>query len=229
MRECAGMTEHIVHRFDDELHQLHGQVIAMAKLVLAQTRAALALAVGGDTGDAAGFADKERAIDNYEVGIDDAAVSLIARRGPVASDLRTIMAMSKMASDLERIGDEAVTLTELADEWSSSGAMLVDFGDESEWAASLLQQAVDVLEQLDVDQAVQMESDQAKLVEPFRSTISRLAALDQDGNASPGDAVLRALAVRCIERIGDHTCNLCEHVVYLGRGIDVRHQSTGND
>jgi phosphate transport system protein len=218
------MTDHIVHRFDDEMRQLHGQVIAMARLVLEQTRAALALAVSGDSAAVAGFADNEDRVDDYEVRIDDAAVSLIARRGPMASDLRTIIALSKMATDLERIGDEALTLTELAGKWSGNGPMLSDFGDETDWATSLLQRAVAMLEPLDVVQAAAMQSDEAKLVEPFRSSIAQLADLEQDNPGRAGDAVLRALAVRCIERIGDHTCNLCEHVVYLGRGIDVRHQ-----
>lgn len=218
------MSDHIVHRFDDEMRQLHGQVIAMARLVLEQTRAALALAVSGDSAALTGFADKEDRVDDYEVSIDDAAVSLIARRGPVASDLRTIIALSKMATDLERIGDEAVTLTELVGKWSGSGAMLADFGDETDWATSLLQRAVAMLEPLDVVQAAAMESDQTRLVEPFRSSIAQLADLEHANPGRAGDAVLRALAVRAIERIGDHTCNLCEHVVYLGRGIDVRHQ-----
>jgi len=217
------MTDHIVHRFDDELRQLHGQVLAMARLVLEQTRAALTRAVSGDVQAVAEFGSKEKAVNQYELRIDDAAVSLIARRGPVAMDLRTVMAFAKMATDLERIGDEALTLTELAAQWSGDGALLTEFREESEWATTLLQRALSVLEQLDVEQAIQMESEQARLVEPFRSSIARLAALEQ--HESAGNAVRHALAIRCIERIGDHTCNLCEHVVYLGRGIDVRHQS----
>lgn len=211
------MTEHIVHRFDDELRQLHEQVMTMARLVEEQARAALS---GG--GATAGFDDKEQTIDNYELSIDEAAVTLIARRGPMASDLRAVIAFSKMATDLERIGDEAANLNALAAQWSGGDGLLGDFADETEWAAQLLQRAVSVLQTLDAARAEEMEAGQAKLVEPFRSTIARLVALDQQ--QSTRDAALRALAARSMERIGDHTCNLCEHVVYLARGFDVRHQ-----
>lgn len=216
------MTEHIVHRFDDELSQLHSQVMAMASLVVEQTQAALGHAVSGIPVDAADFVDKEKTINEHDLAIDGAAVSLIARRGPLALDLRTVMAMSKMTTDLERIGDEAATLNELTTQWSGSGGLLGECLGESDWASQLLQRTVTVLETFDVVQAEEIESSQAKLVEPFRTTIAQLAALEQQENA--GDAVLRALAVRCIERIGEHACNLCEHVVYLGRGVDVRHQ-----
>lgn len=219
------MTEHIVHRFDDELRHLHAQVLAMGELALEQTKAALALAVGGDAASADTLAAKEQQVNTFELQIDEAAIALIARRGPMASDLRTVMALSKMTTDLERIGDEAMRLTELAGNWSGDGSLLDDFRQEADWARELMQRAVGILASLDADAAFDMEERQAQLVEPFRTSIAQLVSLQ--AHESAGDAVLHALAVRCIERIGDHACNLCEHVVYLGRGEDVRHQSSG--
>lgn len=216
------MTEHIMHRFDEELSQLHRQVESMAGLVLDQTQAAIACGVTGDTASANEFADREQRIDGHELAIDKATVFLLARRGPVALDLRTVMAISKMTTDLERIGDEALALYELAGQWQAEGSLLDEFREESDAVLQLLQRTLVMLETFDVMMAEEIVRDQTQLTEPFRIILNRFAALEQ--HPSAGSAVLRALALRCIERIGDHACNLCEQVVYLGRGIDVRHQ-----
>ena len=97
---------HTVHRYDGELNNLHLRALEMGGLVLDQVRHALRALQDKDTGFANTVLEREHEVDNLELGIDDDVITMIAKRGPVARDLRVIMSISKTITDLERVGDE---------------------------------------------------------------------------------------------------------------------------
>src|SRR5688572_24835862 len=100
------MEGHTSRSFDGALAALHVRVLEMGGLVLDQVREAARAFTEWDQECASRVLDRERIVNNYDVTVDGELLTLIARRQPVASDLRTIIAMSKAVGDLERAGDE---------------------------------------------------------------------------------------------------------------------------
>ena len=107
-------TEHISKQFETDLDTTRTRVLQMGGLVESQLMAAIeALSTGSDE-VINRVVDTERRVNTHEKEIDDACVHVVARRQPAASDLRLIMGVSKIVTDLERIGDEAVQIARYA-------------------------------------------------------------------------------------------------------------------
>ena len=101
---------HTVRRYDGEQGDLHGRLVAMGRLVLRQVKDAVEAFQGRDAALAQQVISLDHEVDQLEVATDGEIVDIIARRSPLGSDLRWVLAVSKSVSDLERIGDEAVKL-----------------------------------------------------------------------------------------------------------------------
>jgi phosphate transport system protein len=165
-------------------------------------------------------------IDQDEIGIDELAFLILARRQPVASDLRFVMLALKVVTDLERIGDLAVNIAKRV-------------RDLSRFPVSPMQDRIELLAQrvlgalqLALDAFVHADAERAeKVIEGDRDidalNMHVIADVISGGDAEDVHAVARALALssvsRYLERIGDHATNIAEMVIYFVRGRDVRH------
>ena len=126
---------HTVHRYDGELNNLHLRVLEMGGLVLDQVRHALRALQEKDTSFANTVLEREHEVDNLELGIDDDVITMIAKRGPVARDLRVIMSISKTITDLERVGDEAHGRPGVGHDQLRDGQIQRPFGQDGHGAA----------------------------------------------------------------------------------------------
>ena len=104
---------HTIHRYDGELNHLHTLVLEMGGLALDQVNAVLRTISEKNLALAHLALKREPEIDHLELKIDNEITTIIARRSPVASDLRVTMSFSKAVTDLERIGDEAARMADI--------------------------------------------------------------------------------------------------------------------
>lgn len=221
---------HSVRRFDGELNSLHTQVLEIAGLVMDQARLALRALHDRDLEAARKVMRRERDVDTLEVKVDEQIVAMLARRAPLALDLRIIISFSKMVTHLERIGDEAMRVADLCLRLYETGvklddnALLSDAYAMGRGAERLLSDALGLIDTLDAGRADELLADQGRLQREFETGLRRLASLAQNDTRTVAQAIDAVLVMKALERIGDHARNLAEYVVYIVRGTDVRHQ-----
>jgi phosphate transport system protein len=217
---------HTSREFDRELRTLRDKLLAMGGRAEQQiARAVEAMVTRNDAIAAQVIADDET-IDNDEIGIDELAFLILARRQPVASDLRFVMLALKVVTDLERIGDLAVNIAKRVRDLSR-----FPVSDAQGRIASLSQRVLAAL-QLALDAFVHADAERAERVIDGDKDIDALntrviSEVISSADSDDQHVVARALALssvsRYLERIGDHATNIAEMVIYFVRGRDVRH------
>jgi phosphate transport system protein len=223
------MEGHTVHRYDGELNTLHITMLKMAGLVLEQTKLAVQALRNKDLPLAYEVIEHEQDVDSMELEIDQEILALIARRGPVAGDLRVLMSFSKAVTDLERIGDEAARIAHLTvsiydnERSDPSATLLRDIGSMGALAIHTLEQSIEVFDSLDADRAELLANADDELDEEFQSGLRRLATFILEDARNLGHAIHITVILKALERVGDHATNLAEYVVFLLRGKDIRH------
>lgn len=221
---------HTVQRYDGELSSLHMLVVEMGGLVLGQVEAALQALREKDISEARQVIERDHDVNAREVKADEEIVSVIARRAPVARDLRTIMSMSKAIADLERIGDEAAKIASIIlniydnDRSDPSAFLMRDIYTMGNLAVGMLREALEVFDNLDADHAEAVATGNTEMDAEFQSSIRRLATFIMEDSRNLGHAINIVLIIKALERVGDHSRNIAEYVVYLIKGKDVRHR-----
>ncbi|MFZ2234884.1 MAG: phosphate signaling complex protein PhoU [Dokdonella sp.] len=220
------LSPHISRHLGSELDEVRQNVLAMGGLVEEQLVAALRGLVNGSVSSASEVSDREALINAADVDIDGQCAQIIARRQPAASDLRLVLTIMKMVGDMERIGDEAKRIGRLADKVvDSEGAddTSVALAGLGENVRDMLRSSLDAFARLDPEQAlVVMRRDRA-VDATYRETLATITARMQSQPERIPTELDRLWAARSLERIGDHCKNLCEYVIYLVNGKDVRH------
>lgn len=225
---------HTVQRYDGELNNLHLRVLEMGGLVLDQVRHSLRSLRDKDPSFANTVLERENEVDKLEVEIDDDVITVIAKRGPVARDLRVIMSISKTITDLERIGDEAARVAHLAKGIYESernhpgGHLMRDVITMGHLALEMLQESLGSFDSLNATHARALVCRENELDIEFQSSLRRLATFLLEDARNVGHAIHIVLLIKAIERIGDHARNIAEYVIYLIKGEDVRHQQLEN-
>jgi len=220
---------HTSREFERELRTLRERLLAMGGRAEQQiARAIQALSRRDETLAAQVIAEDAR-IDQDEREIDELAFLILARRQPVASDLRFVMFATKIVTDLERIGDLAVNIAKRQRDVSRYAPA------DSFPRIELLAQKVLAALQAALDAFTADDPDRAQAVIDGDLEIDALnmhviADVIAQGAGNVQD-VARSLALssvsRYLERVGDHATNIAEMVIYFVRGRDVRHDATG--
>jgi phosphate transport system protein len=226
--ETADLSHHISHRYNEELDRLRTRVLAMGGVVEQQLQRAVTALVEGDSALGESVALEDYKVNDMEISIDEECSRLLAIRAPTAGDLRVILSMIKTVTDLERIGDEAEKVGSIA----SRLATTERFGDTyrelkhiGRLASEMVRDSLDAYARLDADAAVEIAR-RDRLVDEEYEALQRqcITFMMEDPRA-----IRRALdllwVVRALERVGDHAKNLCEYVIYMVHGRDVRHVS----
>ncbi len=220
---------HIVQRFDAQLGSLKGLVLEMGQLVLQQLREAQAALQAGDTGVARQVVQRDRDINALDMRGQELCLELLATRQPVASDLRFVMAMSQAINNLERAADETKKLgrTVLA-VYTDGGmepvaAIFSDTERMTELAAGLLEDALEAVQELDVDKAVAVVQGDQLLNDTFQAGLRRLATFLFEDARNVRHVIEAVFVLKALERIGDHASNIAEFVIYAVKGKDVRY------
>jgi len=224
------MEGHTVQRYDGELNNLHIEMLEMGGLALDQVRKSINSLKTENIALAHEVMQREHSVDEFELKLDEEIVSVIARRGPMARDLRILMSFSKSVADMERIGDEAarianLTLIMLENNRSFPGTMLMrDIQTMGLLAINFLERALIVFDTLDIERADSFIDNHSELDMEFRSSLRRLATFVLEDARNVGHAINITQVIKSLERIGDHARNLVENVIYLQKGEDIRHQ-----
>ncbi|WP_455365440.1 phosphate signaling complex protein PhoU [Kaarinaea lacus] len=225
------MEGHTVHRFDGELNNLHMLILEMGGLVLDQVRQSIKAVTEKNIEAARLVIQREPEVDALEVKIDEENIVVIAKRCPVAKDLRITTAVSKGVTDLERIGDEAARIANQAlqlygsDTSDPSNHLLRDIKPMGNLSLGMLQEALDIFDTFDVTRARILAKGNVELDEEFQSSLRRLATFVLEDARNVGHTINVTLIIKALERIGEHARNMAEYVIYLVKGEDVRHQT----
>ena len=224
--EHQDISHHWSRRFNAELEAVRNNVMTMGGMVEEQLRRAVQALEKGDSELGEEVVRDDHKVNRLEVAIDEECSRIIARRQPTASDLRLIMAIIKTITDLERIGDEAEKIGYLASRLALEERpvdryrALRHIGD---LVGSMLHQSLDAFARLDPELAMQVVRDD-KAVDQEYEALSRQAITMMMEDPRSIRRVLDILWVaRALERIGDHAKNICEYVVYMVHGKDIRH------
>ncbi len=221
---------HIFKRFDNEMNQLHGLVLEMGEFAQKQLLDAKQTLETGDSIMARKVIENDNKLNALDVQADNTIISLIARRQPVAKDLREIIAVGKIVADLERAGDEArkiagmtIRFFEIADH-PPSKEILEDIHTLSEFVVKMLNTSMKSFDKLDLSIATGVWNDSLKLESLLQSVIRRLSTFIMEDSRNIGHFVDIVLGVRALERFGGHAKNIAGHIVFIKSGEDVRHQ-----
>jgi len=224
-----GVTEHISKAFETDLDTTRTRVLQMGGLVEAQILAALKAYATGAADLVEQVIENDKRVNGYEVAIDGACNHIVVRRQPAANDLRLIMAISKIVTDLERIGDEAEKIARMAKRIHEDGAhhahRFPAIGHAAQIAVKMLRQGLDAFARLDVAAAAEVLKEDSAIDDEFRSILRQLITymMEDPRTISPGLEIV--WVAKAIERIGDHAKNIAEQVIYIVKGTDVRHTS----
>ena len=218
---------HIMTQFDEELEEIRTQLMEMGGKVEQQLKNSIQAVIKADSSLAEEVIKEERLVDEMELDIDEACILIIARRQPAASDLRFVMMVTKAINDLERIGDEARKIANHAvilseqDGLSQGYKEVRHLGDS---VSGMLANALDAFARFDVDAAMKTLNEDAQVDLDYKSALRELVTYMMEDPRSISRAINILWVVRSLERIGDHAKNLCEQIVYVVKGKDIRHQ-----
>ncbi len=218
---------HISQQYNQELENLRSHVLHMGGVVERQIADAISALEDGDTQLAASVVGGDLQVNALELNLDEECSRILARRQPAAGDLRLIFAVIKTVTDLERIGDQAErvarTVLELANvEPGRSRPTMRHMGD---LARRLLNKALDAFARMDVAAALEVEREDLAVDKEYEAILRQLMTYMMEDPRTITWALNLIWAARALERIGDHSKNIAEYVIYLVQGKDVRHVS----
>lgn len=220
--------QHISQQFNIELRELRNQVLGMGGLVEEQLANAVVALTSCDYSLAEQVYTADYKINAMEVAIDEDCTRILARRQPTAGDLRLVMSVIKTITDLERIGDEAKRIARMTMQQAQNEAptkYLMTINHLANMVRQMLHDSLDGFARMDVDVALQIIHEDLQVDNEYESISRQLITyMMEDSRAIP--VVLNILwSARALERIGAHSRNICEYVIYFVRGKDVRHVS----
>jgi phosphate transport system protein len=214
------MSDHIVKSFDDELTQLKTRLIqmgGMAENALEQASTALST---GDTGLADKTIAADAKIDAIQLEVEERAIALIARRQPMALDLRAIMVAIHVCSDLERIGDLAKNIAKRTHALPETPPrhIMAGFARTTLLALEQLKNVIDAYVQADTEKALTVWRSDEDLDQLYNSIFRELLTYMMEDPRMIGLCTHLLFCAKNIERIGDHTTNIAENIYFLVHG-----------
>ena len=218
---------HVSTQFDEDLARLRTHVLQMGGLVETQIAASIAAYASGEADGVRAIVETDRRVNDFEKAIDDDCAHVIARRQPIASDLRLILGISKIVTDLERTGDEAKKIAKGIRRIHDAGYLPNQYGigirHLAEAALSMVRQALDAFARMDGALALSVIRADAEVDVEFKSIIRQLIThMMEDPRTITASIDIIAIS-RAIERIGDHAKNISEQVVFVVEGRDIRY------
>ncbi len=217
---------HISQQFNAELEDVRNRVLAMGGLVEQQLTDAINAMTRGDAELGHVVITNDYKVNALEVAIDEECTQILARRQPAASDLRLIVAIIKTITDLERIGDEAEKIGFLAsklagmDRPADSYRELKNLGSH---VSHMLRDAMNAFARLDVAEALEVVREDELVDEEYDAITRQCITFMMEDPRSIKRVMNVTWAARSLERIGDHAKNICEYVIYMVEGRDIRH------
>jgi phosphate transport system protein len=222
---------HTARAFDGDLSALHIQAVAMGALVIEQVQLAVNAYSNWDRATATLVLERERKINLYDAEIEEAALQVIARRQPVAHDLRAVFAIDKVVTELERAADEAkkLALTVLAESeahgFRPGAATVREARQLGRLAVTMIRAALEAFDRLDPVAASAVIQQDLEMDAEYAAALRRLLTRAMEDVRQLQSAIEAAFIMRSLERIGDHARNIARHIGFIGGDVDP--QATG--
>ena len=220
---------HLSTQFDAELSGISTRVLEMGGMVESQVERAVRALSSLDSVLAAEVLATESRVNAAEIAIDRDLSTIIARRQPTARDLRLLIAISKTIANLERVGDEAAKIARTVERLAASGVAsrlrlpVNDLAYEAELALSQLRRALDAFARLDVAKALEVLRKDDLIDQEFEGLLRKLVTFMMEDPRTISSSIDIIFVAKAIERVGDHAKNLAEQIIYVVKGMDVRH------
>ncbi|MEM1111776.1 MAG: phosphate signaling complex protein PhoU [Pseudomonadota bacterium] len=218
--------QHISAQFNAELEGVKNHLLEMGGKVEQQLANGVEAALSLDTGIAEQVVAEDSEVNQMEKAIDDECSRILARRQPAASDLRLVLAVAKITTDLERIGDEASKIARQAirlSEQAQSPSNFVELRHIGGYVSGMLRGALDAFARLDVDMALSVLREDTTVDGEYSSAMRSLVTFMMEDPRNISPVLDEMWALRSLERVGDHSANIAEQVIYLVQGLDARH------
>jgi len=220
--------EHISSQFDNELEEIRSRMLHMGGLVEEQLNDAMKGYSNADHRLLGSVCTKEEEVNLLEVELDDRCTHIIARRQPAASDLRMVLAIVKATTDLERVGDEAEKIARISQQIHTRGLMLPGgfsgLRVASTMAREMLRDALNSFARLDAGAARSIIVRDRQMDEEFRRLLRELLTFMFEDPRTISTALDMIWIAKSLERVGDHSKNIAEYVIFVAEGTDVRHR-----
>ncbi|MGC3874451.1 phosphate signaling complex protein PhoU [Halomonas sp. GXIMD04776] len=219
-------SQHISKQFNQELEALKTHLMAMGGLVEKQVQDAIHALLEGDSRLAEDVCDNDQAVNTLQIKIDEECTRVLARRQPAASDLRLVLAVIRATSDLERIGDEASKIARNALALAEAGRDprgFVEVRHISEHVRKMVRDALTAFARFDTDLALSVAREDELVDTEYTTAMRSLMTFMMEDPRSISSILSVMWILRALERIGDHADNLAEYVIYLVKGLDIRH------
>ena len=224
--ETADLSHHISRRFNEDLESVRTKVLAMGGFVESQLSKAITSLIEGDSRLGESVALDDLKVNGMEVSIDEECSRILATRSPAAGDLRVIVAIIKTITDLERIGDEGEKIGLIASRLATMERPENKYREIKHLGrivSEMVHEALDAFARMDAEGALRVAR-QDRVVDEEYEAIHRQCITFMMEDPRTIRRVLDVMwVVRSLERIGDHAKNICEYVIYMVHGKDVRH------
>ena len=226
--EKTSIGQHISQQFNSELEDIRNRVLTMGGLVEQQIADAMTALIESDDRMAELVINNDFKVNAMEVALDEECSRVLARRQPTAGDLRLVVAVIKTITDLERIGDEAERVARMGQHAAGNEdaqvhpVQIQHLGDQ---VRQMVHQALDAFARMDTELAVQVWREDLKVDKEYEAIMRQLITYMMADPRSIPRVLDIMWSARSLERIGDRARNICEYVIYLVKGKDVRHTS----
>lgn len=224
------LNTHISGRFNIELENLRNSVMAMGGEVEQQLADTLRAIDTNNPGLAEMVILNDLKINSMEIQIDEECLRIIAKRHPTASDLRLIMTISKAITDIERMGDEIERIAKLVTRHKipASASIKNSMLEIGQHVMDMMRGTFDAFARQDEEAALNVYDQDNRIDREYKQLLNfttiEMAKADEDIE----DWLEILWSLRSLERIGDRCKNICEYIVSLTRGTDVRHTPLEN-
>ncbi|MBV8708174.1 MAG: phosphate signaling complex protein PhoU [Acidobacteriaceae bacterium] len=216
-----------MRHFEQELEQLKGKLLEMSALVESAIYRSVQGVVDKNQELAEQVIKNEARVNQLEIEIDDMAISLLALQAPLAADLRLVTAAIKINNDLERMGDLSVSIAQSALALMKEPMIrpLIDIPHIAGLAQGMVRKALDAFVNRDTELARSVLASDDAVDNMRTASYHELISFMEKNPQQISQALYLLSTVRNLERIADHATNIAEDVLFLVKGVDVRHHN----
>ena len=218
---------HISEQFNKELEDIRNKVLTMGGMVEQQIELAVQAFSTGDIEMAELVIKQDNQVDALEMAIDLECTQILALRQPAAFDLRLLITVIKIIHEIERVGDKAERVAEMAIQLAGVQNNFPHYELEhmAELVKGMLHDALDAFARMSIVEVAEITERDDDVDREYENILRQLITRMMEDPRNITWTLDVLWTVRALERIGDHSTYICEHLVYMIDGEDVRHLS----
>ena len=225
------MSEHTNKQFNSDLETTRSRFLQMGGLVETMVQDSMSALATGDLSLVDRVREREKEVNRLEVEIDELIGALIARHQPTAGDLRLLLSVSKMLTDMERCGDEAEKIAKMARRLHESDTRytpVIELRHMADYVTAMIRDSLDAFARKDPVHAAAVVRNDKEVDKEWKGSLRHIITYMIEDPRTISRSIDLIFIARSLERIGDHAKNMSERVIYMVRGDDVRHTGVKN-